>query len=155
MLVQTSTFSPTGFLQQSVYSNADGTEDTSCSNVTYTAGYAANSCFTTKKFAFIIRLGDNTGTSKFFTCISLTASSSLAITGTGASCNNAIVQYFSDPSCQRYIGFSELSTKANTCIAMTSDSGTVNHGRQKFQCTLSHDPALAADSVTNGYVYFA
>lgn len=54
--LQATSYSPTGFLKQSVFADGNGTGDSTCTSLAYVAGYAANVCFQTDNYAFTFRL---------------------------------------------------------------------------------------------------
>eukprot|EP01032_Pedospumella_encystans_P012482 gene12482-14442_t len=124
--LQATSYSPTGFLKQSVYSKTDGTADTTCSSLTYVSGYAANVCFQTNNYAFMFKL-----------------------TSGASDCTGGVVQYFNDRKCNQYLGSSPLRNEQNTCTASTTRNGINTKAYEILQCSTSVSPQFLASSVTS------
>eukprot|EP00598_Pedospumella_elongata_P010610 CAMPEP_0185014970 /NCGR_PEP_ID=MMETSP1098-20130426/99589_1 /TAXON_ID=89044 /ORGANISM="Spumella elongata, Strain CCAP 955/1" /LENGTH=587 /DNA_ID=CAMNT_0027544079 /DNA_START=92 /DNA_END=1856 /DNA_ORIENTATION=- len=124
--LQATSYSPTGFLKQSVYSKTDGTADTTCSSLTYISGYAANVCFQTNNYAFMFKL-----------------------TSGASDCAGGVVQYFNDRKCNQFLGSSPLASEQNTCTASTTRNGINTKAYEILQCSTSISPQFLASSVTS------
>ena len=155
--LQATSYSPTGFLEQSVFSKTDGTADTTCSSLTYVSGYAANVCFQTDNYAFIFKLttGASTHHLSHFIYIQhkpFSRSAIVCFVQFTADCTGGVVQYFNDRKCNQYLGSSPLASEQNTCTASTATNGIITNAYETLQCSTSVSPELLASSVTSGLV---